>query len=94
MTPFDSVPAARPDPAEIAKAAATCFSGPYGRRLLQYLRSITVERTLGPGVDDAHLRHLEGQRQLVQHLSTLIERGRTGPLAEDTSIDEQQRKRP
>lgn len=94
MNPLDPVSGARPDPAELAKAAATCFAGPHGRRLLQYLRTITIERALGPGVDDTHLRHLEGQRQLVQHLSTLIERGRTGPLAHTTTIDDQQRKRP
>lgn len=98
MNPLDPISGARPDPAELAKAAATCFAGPHGRRLLQYLRAITVERALGPGADDTHLRHLEGQRQLVHHLSTLIERGRTGPLARDishdTSIDDQQRKRP
>lgn len=94
MNPLDPVSDARPDPADLAKAAATCFAGPHGRRLMQYLRSITVERALGPGADDTHLRHLEGQRQLVHHLSTLIDRGRTGPLTRRTSIDEQQRKRP
>lgn len=94
MNPHDPVAGDRPDPVELAKAAASCFAGPHGRRLLQYLRAITVERALGPGVDDTHLRHLEGQRQLVHHLSTLIERGKTGPLAHDTPIDDQQRKRP
>lgn len=69
----------RPDPAELASIAARCFRGSDGRRLLAYLRTITLERTLGPGADDAHLRHLEGQRQLVRHIQTLIERGRNGP---------------
>lgn len=84
----------RPSPTALAKSAATCFAGPHGRQLLGYLRSITVERTLGPGVDDAHLRYLEGQRQLVQHISSLIERGRAGPLTHEIILEEQQRKRP
>lgn len=95
MDPFDPVSNKdRPDPTQLAKSAATCFAGAHGRQLLAYLRNITVERTLGPDMDDAHLRYLEGQRQLVQHISSLIERGRVGPLSHDMNLDEQQRKRP
>lgn len=95
MDPFDPVSKTlRPEPAAIAKSAATCFSGTHGRQLLQYLRAITVERTLGPAADDTHLRHLEGQRQLVQHIAALIDRGRVGPLSTEISIDDEQRKRP
>lgn len=72
----------RPDPAELALIAARCFQGADGRRLLTYLRTITLERALGPDSGDAHLRHLEGQRQLVSHLQVLIERGRNGPVSE------------
>lgn len=80
----------RPTPAELALITARCFQGSDGRRLLAYLRAITLERTLGPGVDAGHLRHLEGQRQLVQHIAALIERGRNGPTdtAHSLSTDE------
>ena len=89
MDPLDpSTVAERPYPAALAKSAATCFAGADGRQLLGYLRAITVERTLGPGVDDAHLRHLEGQRQLVQHLSSLIHRSRIGPLTHEPSSED------
>ena len=71
----------RPDPVELSLIAARCFQGNDGRRMLAYLRTITLGRTLGPGADDAHLRHLEGQRQLVHHIQTLIERGRNGPAS-------------
>lgn len=95
MNPLDPASKAkRPDPTTIAKSAAKCFAGSDGRQMLRYLRTITVERTLGPDVDDAHLRYLEGQRQLVQHISSLIERGRIGPLTHDIILEEQQRKRP
>ncbi len=73
-----SIPS-RPAPDDLPGIAARCFRGPDGRQLLAYLRAITVERTLGPGADAATLRHLEGQRQLVQHLTTLIDRGQNGP---------------
>ncbi len=70
--------------------AARCFRGADGRQLLKYLRDMTLERTLGPGADDATLRHLEGQRQLVQHLTALIDRGRLGPAPQphDTETDD------
>ncbi len=75
----------RPDAAELALIAARCFQSGDGRRVLAYLRSITLERTLGPGAGDAQLRHLEGQRQLVHHIQTLIERGQNGPTSESPS---------
>lgn len=66
------------DPQALAVSAARCFAGADGDRLLAYLRTITTGRALGPAVPDAQLRHLEGQRYLVQHLGALIERGRNG----------------
>lgn len=78
----------RPDSAELALIAARCFQGGDGRRLLAYLRAITLERTVGPGVDDAHLRHLEGQRHLVSHIQVLIERGRNGPTSAQHSTSD------
>jgi len=75
----------RPDPAELALIAARCFQGGDGRRLLAYLRTITLERALGPDSTDTQLRHLEGQRQLISHLHVLIERGRNGPTSESFS---------
>lgn len=62
----------------LAIAFARCFSTTEGRRVLQHLRSCTLERTLGPSVTDAHLRHLEGQRQLVAHILMLIAQGEQG----------------
>lgn len=61
---------------DIARAFARVFSGPEGEKTIAYLRSITMERTLGPQVPDTMLRHLEGQRQLIAHILGLIERGR------------------
>lgn len=76
---------ARPTPEELALIAARCFQGGDGRRMMAYLRAITLERTLGPACGEAHLRHLEGQRQLVSHIQVLIERGRNGPMSESPS---------
>lgn len=70
-----------PPRADVARAAAMCFRGRDGEVVLDYLRGLTLGRTLGPGADDRLLRHLEGQRQLVVHLIQLIDAGRTGPAA-------------
>jgi hypothetical protein len=61
---------------ELALAFARCFQKPDGVRVLEQLRAMTLEQSLGPGASDAMLRHLEGQRQLVTHIHALIERGR------------------
>lgn len=53
------------------------FSRDDGARVLEHLKSMTKERTLGPEVSDAALRHLEGQRNLVSYIERLIARGRT-----------------
>lgn len=66
----------RPSPQDVAVLAARCFRGADGEKLLGYLRSLTLDRVLGADADDRALRHLEGQRQLVLHLITLINRGR------------------
>ncbi len=59
-------------------AAARCFNGADGEKVLAYLRAITLDRALGPGASDTVLRHLEGQRQLVAHIILLVQRGRDG----------------
>ena len=64
---------------ELAAAFARCFTGADGNRVLQHLRAVTTERSLGPDAPDTALRHLEGQRQLVQAISALVARGRAGP---------------
>lgn len=63
---------------QLALAFARCFQGRDGEQALSYLRRTTLERALGPGASDTMLRHLEGQRQLVTHITALIQRGRNG----------------
>ena len=64
---------------DLPALAARCFKGDDGRRLLTYLRKITLERGLAPGVSEALLRHLEGQRQLVKYIEGLVAEGRGRP---------------
>jgi hypothetical protein len=71
----DGPPDTGPD---LALAAARCFRGADGEKVLGYLRALTLDRALGPNASDALLRHIEGQRQLVAHLALLIQRGRDG----------------
>lgn len=73
--PTDAVEAEREN---LAAAFARCFHAADGARVLGYLKSLTVERALGPGATDALLRHVEGQRQLVAHILALVDRGRKG----------------
>lgn len=77
-----------PPRADVARAAAICFRDRDGELLLDYLRALTLGRTLGPGADDSLLRHLEGQRQLVVHLIQLIDAGRHAPAAASPAPEE------
>ena len=61
---------------EVAKAFRACFATPAGRRVLDHLRTTFMERRLSPGVSDAELRHVEGQRSVVACVARLAE-GRT-----------------
>jgi len=72
------------DREELAAAFARCFTGTDGARVLQHLRAVTTERSLGPDAPDTALRHLEGQRQLVQAIHALVARGRAGPPLNST----------
>ncbi len=72
----------------LARAFAVCFTGPAGRRVIDHLRRITIERRLGPEAPDALLRYVEGQRQLVDIMTTLIRRGGGAvPACADASGD-------
>jgi adenylate kinase len=61
---------------KIAETALRAVSNPDGRALMDYLRSITIERHYAPGSPDALLRELEGQRWLVHHVEQLAEAAR------------------
>jgi hypothetical protein len=83
--------AAADDPAagelDAAIRFARCFADADGQAVLSHLRAMTLERTLGPAASDAHLRHMEGQRQLVIHILSLVARGhgRTPPAAAEAA---------
>jgi len=60
---------------ETAESYARTFCTPAGRAVFRHLITRTHHRHLGPNASDAALRYLEGQRQLVAYLATMIERG-------------------
>ncbi|MDF1750834.1 MAG: hypothetical protein P1V34_18370 [Alphaproteobacteria bacterium] len=62
--------------AKIERAFARCFGGAEGELALAHLRSLTLDRAMGPNSTDASFRHLDGQRCLVLHIQALIDRGR------------------
>lgn len=70
-----------PAPADAPLFVARCFSTPDGRRTLDLLKAMTLERATGPEASDATLRHLEGQRCLVALLLALVARGRHEPVS-------------
>lgn len=61
---------------ETAKCFARCFRGADGDRAMAHIKAQTIDIAAGPGISDARLRHLEGQRFMVRTIINLIERGR------------------
>jgi hypothetical protein len=61
-------------PPDAPEFLSRCFATPDGRRTLALLKTLTLERALGPESSDAALRHLEGQRRLVATLLVLAAR--------------------
>lgn len=66
----------------LSQVFARCFRSEEGMIVLRHLKSITQSRGFGPTASDALLRHMEGQRQLVTQIISLVEQGR-GPCQGD-----------
>jgi hypothetical protein len=81
----DDVAAAHEADTELARAFGSCFRGSHGSRVLKHLRTLTLDRVLGPESPDTLLRYVEGQRQLVAYICTLVERANRGPAATGVS---------
>lgn len=75
---FAAASAGSPDPAEeeLCRAFARCFAGPDGEQVIEHLKRSVLDRRLPPSASDAELRHLEGQRFVVGHILSMIDRGR------------------
>jgi hypothetical protein len=71
----DNTAAADPEDLELCREFARCFAGPAGRRVLEHLRRVVLDRRLAPHASDAELRHLEGQRYAVAYIVAMVERG-------------------
>ena len=56
---------------DLEKNFVRAFNTPSGRVVLQHLRKITVERTLGPNAADSEMRWVEAQRALVRQIERL-----------------------
>ena len=57
------------------KHFANVFKGEEGKKVIDYLQSITIEAVAGPNIDSNRLFHLEGMRILVGIIKTRITKG-------------------
>lgn len=60
---------------EIEKQYVRTFSSSSGKQVLAHLRSVTVERILGPNVTNDELRWWAAQNALVHQIENMIKRG-------------------
>jgi hypothetical protein len=63
------------DESELNKHFANVFKGDEGKKILNYLQSITTEAVAGPNVTSNQLFHIEGMRFLVGIIKTRIRKG-------------------
>ena len=64
----------RKETSEIDQTFASVFSGPDGKKLLEFFDSIVMNVTINPNADSRVLWHLEGQRYLVGLIERHIQR--------------------
>ncbi len=57
------------------KTFAGVFKGEDGKKILEYIKSITTEAVAGPNIDSNGLFHLEGMRFLAGVIQTRIKKG-------------------
>ncbi len=61
---------------DIEKQYARTFATPSGNQVLIHLRSITLERIIGPNVSNEDLRWWAAQNALVHQIENLINKGK------------------
>ena len=61
---------------DIEKQYARTFATPSGKQVLAHLRSITLERIIGPNVSNEDLRWWAAQNALVHQIENLINKGK------------------
>lgn len=66
----------RKETSEIDQTFASVFSGPDGKKLLEFFDSIVMNVTINPNADSRVLWHLEGQRYMLQQIKNRIKRGK------------------
>ena len=62
------------DDNELFRSFTRCFKGADGALVLAHLKRTILDRRLGPRASDAELRFLEGQRSVVAHIISALER--------------------
>lgn len=60
---------------DIEKQYARTFATNSGKQVLAHLRSITVERIVGPNISNEDLRWWAAQNALIHHIENLIKKG-------------------
>lgn len=60
---------------DIEKHYARTFAGPSGKQVLAHMRSMTIERVMGPNVTNDDLRWWAAQTAFVHQIENLIQRG-------------------
>lgn len=60
---------------DIEKQYARAFATNAGQQVLTHLRSITIERIIGPNVSNEDLRWWAAQNALIHQIENLIKKG-------------------
>ena len=78
MKNIDGVARSEDAEKQINEAIGLAFKGKSGEFALKYLRSISIERVMGPNFDPNSLAHLEGQRFIVGVIEQRIKQAQKG----------------
>ncbi|MBQ6109801.1 MAG: hypothetical protein IJL05_00255 [Alphaproteobacteria bacterium] len=60
---------------DIEKQYVRTFATNCGKQVLAHLRSLTIERIVGPNVSNEDLRWWAAQNALIHHIENMIKKG-------------------
>ena len=73
---IDGVARSREEEKKLNECFKEVFKEGGGRRVLEYLKSISIHAIHGPNIDPHSLMHVEGQRYIIALIEQRIEDGR------------------
>ena len=82
---LDNLERSAEDEQNLNDSFSVAFNTPTGAKVLEYLRSISIETVAGPQISQEHLMHLEGQRYIVGLIQRRVNKGKSQDIVKENN---------